>query len=271
MAKYSDYAKNEQTPESLETEIAEAGARTEERREEAGSALPERFRNKSAEEIAQSYIELEKFNSRQAQDLGKLRKTVDELLELQLRKPEEVDGKPQHKPVAVEDLYEDPDAAIRNVARTEVETRVKSLEQELQAERVARARAEFTKQFPTWEDDIKDPAFKNWVLEKPHRVKLAQAADSGAVDAAETLFGTYYDHKEARAKAEEKERRKTAARAASLETSGAGAPSVEETFSRTALMDKRIAAKRGDRNAQRWLQQNAESIAIAYEEGRIVD
>jgi hypothetical protein len=36
-------------------------------------------------------------------------------------------------------------------------------------------------------------------------------------------------------------------------------------------MEKRLAAKRGDRNADHWLRSNAESIAIAYEEGRIVD
>jgi post-segregation antitoxin (ccd killing protein) len=36
-------------------------------------------------------------------------------------------------------------------------------------------------------------------------------------------------------------------------------------------MEKRIAAKRGNRAADTWLRNNAEAIAIAYEERRIVD
>jgi hypothetical protein len=268
VAKFDDYAKN-QTDE-LEQEISDASANAEERRE-AGGELPERFKGKTAEEIAASYIELEKLNSRQAQNLGQLRKTADELLALQLREVKHGQDEPSTKPVDSSDLFDDPDKAIRNVAKEVADTRVKALEAELLNERVARAKTEFTKQFPTWEQDVHNPEFINWINEKPHRVRLARDADSGDFGAAETLFGTYYDQREVKQAKVSKEERRQKVKEVTLETSGAGAPDLEMKYSRTALMEKRLAAKRGDRNADHWLRSNAESIAIAYEEGRIVD
>jgi ribosomal protein L29 len=268
VAKFEEYAK--QQNDDLDTEISEASKASDERRE-AGGELPERFKGKTAEEIAASYIELEKLNSRQAQSLGQLRKTADELLQLQLRDARHSQETPPTKPVEASDLFDEPDKAIRSVAKEEVDSRVKSLEAELMNERIARAKADFSKQFPKWEDDVHDPEFIAWIHEKPHRVKLARTADMGDFDAAETLFGTYYDQREVRKTKEEKEQRKQRVKEVTLESSGAGAPDVEQKFSRTALMEKRLAAKRGDRNADYWLRTNAEAIAVAYEEGRIVD
>lgn len=270
MAKFDDYVKNQQGGDELEQEIQEAAQNTEERREE-GFEIPERFKGKPPEEIAKSFVELEKAYSRQGQDIGRLRKTVDEMLELQLRGDKLEQDKPTTKPVEASDLFDDPDTAVRSVAKEVADARVKGLEQELMQERLARAKADFTKQFPTWEQDAHDPEFINWIHEKPHRVKLARAADNWDFDAAETLFGTYYDQRETKKAKQSKEERKQKVKEVTLESAGAGAPDLEETFSRTALMEKRLAAKRGNRDADNWLRANAERIAIAYEEGRIVD
>lgn len=269
MARFADYVKNE--PDTLEQEIVDAGTNAEERREEGGE-IPERFKDKSREEVAQSYVELEKLNSRQAQDLGKLRRTVDEMLELQLRSPAPGQEKPSTKPVDAEALLDRPDETVRGIAKQEVDARVQNLEAELRNERIERAKVAFTAQFPTWEQDVKDPAFLNWVREKPHRVQLALHADqTGDWSAAETLFGTYYDQREVRKQKQTKEERKQQVKEVSLETSGAGVPDLETKYSRSELMEKRIAAKRGDRKADAWLRAHAEDLAIAYEEGRIVD
>jgi hypothetical protein len=271
VARFDDYAKQEQGDTELDTEIADASKQSDERRDEGATALPERFKGKKPEEIAHSYVELEKAYSRQGQDIGRLRKTVDEMLELQLRSPLPGQDKPSTKPVEAADLFDNPDAAVRGVAKEEVDARVKSLEAELMNERLARAKADFTKSFPTWEEDVRNPEFINWIQEKAHRVRLARDADMGDFGAAETLFGTYYDQRDARKAKETKAERKARVQEVTLESAGAGAPDLEQKFSRAALMEKRLAAKRGDRNADYWLKSNAESIAIAYEEGRIVD
>lgn len=275
MAKFEDYAKRMEQggTDNLDTEINEAAAGTEQRQAEAGSSfeLPERFKGKSAEEIAKSYVELERLNSQQAQNLGKMRRTVDELLELQLRDPKAEPDAPRAKPVETEDLYADPDAAIKSVVQREVKPQVEKLEQELLQERVARAKAEFSKDYPQWEQDVHDPAFVSWIQERPHRIRLARAGDAGDFDAARDLWASYYEHRDLASKKQERAQRKQQVKEAALETPGAEIPEPTETFSRSALMEKRLLAKKGDRNADYWLKSNAERIAIAYEEGRIVD
>lgn len=275
MAKFEDYAKaRQQTEDSLEQEIGDAAKATDERREEAGSGfeLPERFRGKTAEDIARSYVELESLNSRQAQDLGRMRKTVDDLLSLELQRSATTRETPtEHKPVTVDEIYEKPDEAIRKVVREETSARVENLEQELANERLLRAQTSFNSKFPEWQTDVQSPAFVEWIKAKPHRIALAQRADRGDFGAAEELFGTYYDYRDVAAAKAKKEERKQQARAVALESPGAEVPEQVETLSRTTLMEKRIAAKRGDYAAKRWLSDNAERIAIAYEERRIVD
>ncbi len=58
---------------------------------------------------------------------------------------------------------------------------------------------------------------------------------------------------------------------AQLEGGTASPHETVQTFSRSELMQKRIDAKRGNPEAESWLRQNREAVAIAYEEGRIVD
>lgn len=267
MAKYADYVKTDE----IEQEIEEAASAAEDRQEEATTTIPDRFKGKSAEEIAASYAELEKLNSRQAQDLGRLRRTVDELVALELQKSAGGRDEPSTKPVTVEDLYEDPEGTVSRVVESKVSSRIEDLERELQQERLRRKQESFSAKFPNWQDDVRSPEFVDWVRESEYRTRLALDADKGDFDAAETLFGTYRDLKQARQEAQKKQQTRQRVREVGLESSGAGAPDPIEKFSRSELMEKRIAAKRGDPSAQRWLDAKADAIAIAYAEKRISD
>lgn len=264
MAKYEDYVKDE-----LDNEIEDAAEQTAQREE--ASVIPERFKGKTAEEIAQSYIELEKLNSRQAQDLGVLRKSVDQLLTLESPKERTGAEATSRKPLSVDDIYEDPDKAIRKVVQEESAERIEALERELQQTRFQRGLQEFGKQFPNWQEDVKDPAMLNWIQAKPYRVRLAAAADRGDLGAAEELFGTYYDTHKKEVVEERKQEKKKKIRSAGLESAGAEVPDTVERYSRSGLLEKRIAAKRGNMEAQRWLDAHSASIQQAYSEGRVDD
>ena len=265
MAKYADYVKNEETAgtaaDQLEQEVKGTPA----------SNMPEKFKGKTAEEIAQAYSELEKLNSRQAQDVGKYRKIADDLIALESLKSRQP-ASPPTKPVTVDDLYENADAHIRRVAREETSDKVAELERELQSAKFERRMAEFTTRYPDWGTQVKDPAFLNWVSENPYRVKLAQAADAGDLDAADVLFGL---HKDLQGKQKQDtvrtRKREQDLQDATLESSGPVGSDMVEVYSRSDLLEKRIAAKQGDAKAERWLQTRADSIAIAYAEGRMVD
>ena len=263
MAKYSDYVKDE-----IDNEIEDAAGGSAER---TGATIPERFKGKSAEEIAASYSELEKLNSRQAQDLGSLRRSVDELLALKSPQSDTGAEATSKKPITVDDVYENADETIRKVVREESSDRIEALERELQVGKAEKALAEFTVRYPTWQEDVKDPAMLNWIKDRPYRVRLAMAADQGNLDAADELFGTYYDTQKKVVTEEKKRERKQKVRDAGLESAGAGVPETVERYSRSALMEKRIAARRGNAEAERWLNAHGDSIQQAYAEGRVVD
>lgn len=269
--KYADYVKEDQ----LEAEIADANVQEQARDEESG--IPDRFKGKSRAEIAASYVELERLNSRQAQDLGSMRRTVDTLLELQPTQSLSQESKADEPsvPVTADEIYEDPDSSIRRVAREESAGQIKEVKRNVDEIRRAQALAQFDSLHPDWRQTVVDPEFVGWVREAPYRLRMAQAADQFDLEAADALLNMYNEEqnrKQAETNAVEREqRRQRAVRNASLESSGPVTPESVPTFSRNDLINKKIAAKRGDEQADRYLKTNGAAIQLAYAEGRITD
>lgn len=266
MAKYEDYAKN------IEQEIDDAAEQSDQRARDAstGRFIPDRFKNKSIEDVIQSYEELEKLNSRQAQDLGSMRQTVDRLLDIQSQQTSSPAPEPS-KPVSVDDLYEDADGVLRRVAKEEVSGEISELKQELTQLRLERAMAKLESKFEGWQERVKEPEFASWVQDSPYRQRMYQDADNGDFDAAEEILGMYYDYSSTAERTNSQHQRDRELNDAMLESSSPPATTSDETYSRYDLLEARIAAKKGDLKAERWLQAHADSIALAYEEGRIVD
>jgi len=265
MANYADYVKND-----IDDEIADANANADARAKE--EAIPDRFKGKSKAEIAASFVELQAMNSKQANDLGSMRKTVDQLLELQSRKTDSPEPAATAPPVTVDDLYDDADGQIRRLAREESSDRIAALEQQL-AERDSQAGIKaITDKFPTWQEDAQTPEFLEWVREKKSRVMLIQAADALDFEAAEELLGSYYDQTpkapEDTSKADNTQQQ---LRDATLESGSPAPTELVDVYSRSELMEYRIAANQGNSQAQRYLTAHADAIAVAYAEGRIVD
>ncbi len=270
MAKYEDYASG------LEQEIDNAAKQSDQRARDVntGRFIPERFKDKSVEDVIQSYEELEKLNSRQSQDLGAMRKTVDQLLEIQTQQVSSPAVEPS-KPLSVDDLYEDADGNVRRVAKEEVSYEVAELRKELDELRVERAMSKLENEFNDWQKEVAKPEFSTWVNESPYRQRMYQRADGGDFDAAEEILGMYYDHSRIQESDQqhqhEQSRQRRDLQDAVLETSSPEAPTSDESYSRYDLMEARIAAKRGDSKAERWLAAHADAIARAYEEGRVID
>jgi len=262
MAKFSDY---NQTDE-LQDEIQEAAEASQERVD----TLPERFRGKSAEDIAKSYVELEKMNSRQAQDLGEMRKQVDQLV----REFEQSKAEPEvEEPlVSIDELYASPEQSIEKVVRKVIEPTLAEQREE-KRQRVLNERiGELDQKYDGWRDVVQGSEFQEWIRETPYRARLAAAADKFDVDAATDLLEQYYDVKRPSQKRRDNDAlRQQQLRDAGLETGGAAYSEPAETYSRTDLINKRIRAKRGDQEAERWLKANYNAIAAAYEDGRVTD
>jgi hypothetical protein len=268
MATYSDYVKDD----NLTGEINDAAAQSRARDEQTGQFVPERFAGKTINDVIQSYEELEKLNSRQAQDLGEMRKTVDQLITLQSQQAASPEPEATAAKVTVDELYEDPDNAVRRVAKDIASKEVTAVQQELAQLRQERKLAELDQKFPGWKEKATSPEFVNWVNESPYRARMAADADRGDFDAAEEVLGMYYDYtQEQEQETEEVMTRQQQLHSAVLESSTPAAPMLDTVYSRNELLDMRLAAKNGDQKAQRWMQTHSDAIALAYEEGRIVD
>ena len=264
MARYDDY-----TAGGLDAEIADANAK-QQARDDKGRFIPDRFKGKDITDVIQSYEELEKLNSRQSQDVGALRQQVEELTNaVQASGP----AQEPSKPVTVDDIYEDADAALRRVVREESTSEIEGLKKELSDMRVERRLAQIDGKFTDWRTKAQSPEFMAWIQESPYRARLIQEADAGDFDAAEEVLGMYY---ESEAQAEPNEPVEVTSPAqqlanAMLESGGPAPASTDDSYSGSELMELRIAAKKGDLRAERWLAAHADSIANAYAEGRIVD
>lgn len=262
MANYNDYVKTDELQEEIETAAVEADNRE--------GSLPERFQGKSAEEIANSYLELEKMNSRQSQDLGAMRQTVDELVRQSETANQESDTSAEES-VTVDDLYDNPEAAIERVLDRKLKSQADAQPVDLSQDPAFMAgKADLDSKYEGWAELVQTPEFQNWVHEKPYRSNMAKAADGYDFSAANDLLAQYHDTHGDGGAAQRAARQK-ALSDAGLESGGAEYDEPAEKFSRTELMKLRVRAKRGDYEAADYLKANGDAIAIAYEEGRIVD
>lgn len=269
MAKYDDYARPKD--ESLDKEIDKA-AKDQKKREDDGFDIPEQFKGKTAEEIAKSYVELQKLNSRQANDLGQLRKSFDTLVQSELigGQGDSTSKEPEDDPVTIDDLYEDTEKAISRVAEKTSKDRLAKLEQELQSTRLERQYNEFIGKHPDYQELAQDPEFQNWVVERPYRVRLMQQADQYDFDAADELLTFYKDFKGIKGE-EDKRQRDAELDAAELETGTPRTPNVSPKYSRSEIVMMKARANKGDNEALQWLRDNSAGIHEAYREKRFVD
>lgn len=236
------------------------------------SALPEKFRNKSAAEIAEMYLNLEKDHGRLANEVGDTRKLVDRVLDLQAnQQPSRREEEPEDDfNIDATDLLNDPKGTLEKVlARREAklqeayEARIRQIEGHLGVQQLQSKHGDF-------QQITNDPEFLDFVKGNPYRAKIAQeAVQNGDVGAVDYLITEWKDRHPA-APQEEEVRSPgkdplQRAREASLEGSGSGeSRSSGKVYSRQAL----IRMKLQDPEAYGDPAFQAE-ILKAYNEGRV--
>lgn len=271
--RYEDYVKQQNENDPLQKEIEDAAQATETRREIPDSVV-KRFDGKSIEDVLEAYANAENKISEQGQTIGQLRQASDQLLELQLLRnqtPAGDDTTESVPPLTVDSLYDDPEKAITEVVKRETSEQRKELQVELALLKQERVKANLTEQYPTWSADSKSPEFISWAQESPYRLRLAQAADQFDIDAASDLLELWYAHNGRTQELHQEQERSRQLDEATLESASPEGFEPEEAFSRLDLMQKRIASKQGNREAEEWLRVNGPAINLAYAEGRISD
>ena len=235
--------------------------------------LPQKYRDKSVEEIARMHMEAERHLSRVGNELGEQRRLTDALLKLDKDNAKV----PEKKPVTADELFQDPNKAIEQAIQSSETTKtVVSTQQRLNNLEMQIGQRDFESKFPTYREDAQNPSFQEWAQKNPARIQLLIAADKYDFNAANALWDMWNEHKELTgtsdktAVEEDRSKRvkaaKTVKAAASEEGSGQG-----PVYSRSKLMELRLAAASGDMKAKRKLEdpdfQNA--LSRAYVEGRV--
>jgi len=162
------------------------------KQEQAEEDLPEKYRGKSAKDIAQMHMEAEKLIGRQGSEVGELRKVVDDFIKAQTSPKQQL----QSESVEEVDFFADPKKAVEKA----IENHPKIKEAEKISEEMQRARAlnELQTRHPDFQEIVADPGFQNWVAASKVRAELFVRADrSYDYDAGDELLSLWKERRQA--------------------------------------------------------------------------
>lgn len=227
--------------------------------------LPEKYRGKSALEIAKMHQEAEKLIGRQANEVHEVRSLADQLLKQQLG-AQQTTVKPIEESHD-EDFFVDPAKAVNRAVEKHpavIEARQAALEM-----RKNKTAQQLAAKHPDFTAIAQDAGFQDWVKASPVRVNMFAKADSEYdFDSADELLSTYKELKQIRQAQQatktasvETKAQEAAMRAATVDVGGTGEVS-KKVYRRADLIKLRMT------DPDRYMQLEAEILA-AYATGRV--
>jgi hypothetical protein len=230
--------------------------------------MPEKYKNKSLDEIVRMHQEAEKLIGRQAQEVGEVRKLADSLLKQQL----EAKHDKQPEPAQEIDWYDDPQKAINQALESNPVLKQLQEQQAIQAQRAALDVIE--KSHPDFVSVAQSEDFQQWVAGSKVRQRLYNDANNYDADSALELLDNYKSlrglkqQKEETSKAADEALKKTdsegrskALKAAAVQQGGTGETG-KPVYRRADLIRLRM------QDPARY-ESMADEILNAYAEGRV--
>ena len=221
--------------------------------------LPEKYRDKSLDEIVRMHQEAEKLIGKQAQEVGEVRKLADELIKQNLGSRQQQTR--QEEPEV--DFFENPQKAVQRTVDNHPD--ILAARQVTQEMKRAQIQQRLAQEHPDFGDIAKDQDFANWVKSSPIRIKIFEQADSGYdFDSANELLSTYKQLRSVKQKQTSDDgevTRKQNLKAVGVDVGGSGESS-KKVYRRADL----IRLKMQDPTRYDAL---SEEIMQAYQEGRV--
>jgi hypothetical protein len=253
MAKFLD-----ERPAEDDDSITESFEETEEFQEEVNS-VPEKYQNKSIEELVQMHQEAEKLVGKQSSEVGELRKVVDEYIHQQTQLTQQT-----NEPVEEIDFFSEPDKAVSNAI--ENHPSVREAKQVAQEYRKTTALSQLQSKHPEMQTILQDEKFLEWIKGSNVRTRLLQQADQQFdVEAADELFSTWKERQQmigTTADAEKSQRKQQVKAASTGSSSGSGEKASRKIYRRADI----INLMRTDPARYQAL---SDEILKAYAEGRV--
>ena len=167
------------TLESLDQETVEEAPQEPE--------LPEKYRNKSLEDIVQMHQEAEKMLGKQSSEVGELRRVVDDYIQAQLSQQAPVQQQDEEDDI---DFFTDPKSAVSRAI--ENHPKIREAEQYAQHSRQQAALSHLQANHPDMQQILQDPKFAEWIKGSKIRTQLfVQADQQYDYEAANELFATW--------------------------------------------------------------------------------
>ena len=221
--------------------------------------LPDKYRDKSLDEIVKMHQEAEKLIGKQAQEVGEVRKLADELIKQNLGSRQQQTR--QEEPEV--DFFENPQKAIQRTVDNHPD--VQAARQATLEMRRSQIQQRLAQEHPDFGEIAKDQDFANWVKSSPIRIKIFEQADSGYdFDSANELLSTYKQLRSVKQKQTSDDgeiTRKQNLKAVGVDVGGSGESS-KKVYRRADL----IRLKMQDPNRYDAL---SDEIMAAYQEGRV--
>ena len=224
--------------------------------------LPEKFRGKSAAEIAQSYADLERRMSDQGNELSNLRSTLDAMA-LQSSTVKE----PEQESITEADFFSDP----TNTVNRAIESHPALRQAQEMAQKMAYAQglATLQQRHPDLQEVVGSEKFKEWVQSSSARMTRYQKADQmGDVEEADDLISTFKQLNQVEAKTKEvsKKAQKQAVKSAST-----GAVRGNSDVQGSRRVYRRADIRELMRTNPQRYEDLQDEIMRAYSEGRVRD
>jgi len=231
--------------------------------------IPEKYRNKSLEEIIKMHQESEKLIGRQAQEVGEARKLADQLIQRELSQPKAVQN-PKEEVDPIEKYYEDPIGAMNETVNNH--PAIQQAKQQAFEYKQQQVTQRLRNQFPNFDEVIQDQRFFNWINASPVRTRLfTEAHTQYDYNSAVELISTWNAMNPVEQRQQttqtpdvvteaKKETAKTL-KTAAVDT-GSPAPTSRKTYRRADLINLRL------RDPARY-DAMADEIMAAYAEGRV--
>ena len=227
--------------------------------------LPEKYRGKSAIEIARMHQEAEKLIGRQANEVHEVRSLADQLLKQQLDSKAK-EAKPLEESLE-DDFFADPASAVnRQVEKHPAVLEARQAALEMKRMKTAQ---QLSAKHPDFATIASDAGFQDWVKSSAIRLNLFARADAEFdFESADELLSTYKELKQIKQQNQnvqsadvESKAQEQAMKAATVDVGGAGETS-RKVYRRADLIKLRMT------DPDRYMQLSDEIMA-AYAEGRV--
>lgn len=223
--------------------------------------LPEKYRNKSLKDIIAMHQESEKLIGKQGNEVGELRRTVDDFIKTQTSRNLQTDIETE---LSDDDFYSDPIQATKRAI--DEHPAIKDAKQQSIAMKQAAVQNQIATKFPNFREIATSEDFGKWVNGSKVRVELYNRAQNDYdFDSADELLSTWIERQEYTKKVTDTSKldREQQLKSADMGTSGATESTSKKKYRRSDII--KLMQTDPDR-----YDSMANEIMIAYRENRVI-